>query len=57
MDELPRPLLIHLHNQSTYHDLSEQVLNFTTLSWRSTLPSEQQPFLFNRKLNRSEPSK
>lgn len=41
---LPRPLLIHLHKQSTYRDLSylsEQVLNFTTLSWRSTLPSEK----------------
>ncbi|MHC2071097.1 protein argonaute [Bremerella sp. T1] len=41
---LPRPLLIHLHKQSTYRDLaylSEQILNFTTLSWRSTLPSEK----------------
>ncbi|MCC9602095.1 hypothetical protein LOC67_16155 [Stieleria sp. JC731] len=41
---LPKPLLIHLHKQSTYRDLSylsEQVLNFTTLSWRSTLPSER----------------
>ncbi|WP_149495282.1 Piwi domain-containing protein [Roseiconus lacunae] len=41
---LPKPLLIHLHKQSTYRDLSylsEQVLNFTTLSWRSTLPSEK----------------
>ncbi len=41
---LPRPLLIHLHKQSTYRDLSylaEQCLKFTTLSWRSTLPTEK----------------
>lgn len=39
---LPTPLLIHLHPQSTYYDLtylSEQVLKFTSLSWRSLLPA------------------
>ena len=38
---LPTPLLINLHPQSTYRDLtylSEQVLKFTSLSWRSVLP-------------------
>lgn len=41
---LPTPLLIHLHRQSTYVDqtyLSEQVLKFTALSWRSVLPAEK----------------
>lgn len=41
---LPTPLLIHLHKQSTYVDqtyLSEQVLKFTALSWRSVLPAER----------------
>lgn len=40
---LPRPVLIKLHEESTYRDLqylSEQVLKFTNLSWRGTLPSE-----------------
>lgn len=40
---LPRPLLIKLHEESTYRDLqylSEQVLKFTSLSWRGTQPSE-----------------
>jgi hypothetical protein len=39
---LPRPLQIHLHRHSTFtdlHYLSEQVLKFTSLSWRSTQPS------------------
>lgn len=39
---LPTPLLIHLHPQSTYYDLtylSEQVLKFTSLSWKSLLPA------------------
>lgn len=39
---LPTPLLIRLHRQSTYTDLtylSEQVLKFTSLSWRSVLPA------------------
>jgi hypothetical protein len=39
---LPRPLHVHLHRHSTFtdlHYLSEQVLKFTTLSWRSTLPA------------------
>lgn len=38
----PTPLLIHLHPQSTYYDLtylSEQVLKFTSLSWKSLLPA------------------
>ncbi len=38
---LPSPLLVHLHPQSTYGALdylAEQVLKFTSLSWRSTLP-------------------
>jgi hypothetical protein len=41
---LPAPLLIHLHRQSTFQDLaylSEQVLKFTSLSWRSTLPARK----------------
>jgi hypothetical protein len=40
---LPAPLLIGLHKSSTYRDLqylSEQVLKFTNLSWRGTLPAE-----------------
>ncbi len=40
---LPAPVLIHLHQDSTYRDLqylSEQVLKFTNLSWRGTMPSE-----------------
>lgn len=39
---LPTPLLIHLHPESNYYDLtylSEQVLKFTSLSWKSTLPA------------------
>lgn len=39
---LPTPLQIRLHPQSTYTDLtylSEQVLKFTSLSWRSVLPA------------------
>lgn len=39
---LPKPLLINLHQDSTFLDvdyLSEQVLKFTALSWRSTLPA------------------
>jgi len=39
---LPTPLLIHLHPQSTYYDqtyLSEQVLKFTSLSWKSVFPA------------------
>ena len=41
---LPAPLLVHLHKQSTFHDLTylaEQVLKFTSLSWRSTLPARK----------------
>tara|TARA_B100000614_G_scaffold254205_2_gene269262 strand:+ start:3789 stop:6086 length:2298 start_codon:yes stop_codon:yes gene_type:complete len=39
---LPRPLLISVHVGSSFTDvdyLSEQVLKFTSLSWRSVLPS------------------
>jgi argonaute-like protein len=39
---LPAPLLIRLHSESSYTDLtylSEQVLKFTSLSWRSVLPA------------------
>ena len=41
---LPSPVLVHLHQQSTYRDqryLTEQVLKFTALSWRSTLPAHE----------------
>jgi hypothetical protein len=41
---LPSPLLIHIHQESTYCDLAyltDQVLKFTALSWRSTLPAER----------------
>ena len=40
---LPSPLLLKLHEESTYRDLqylSEQVLKFTSLSWRSSQPAE-----------------
>lgn len=40
---LPSPVLIKLHEESTYRDLqylSEQVLKFTNLSWRGTQPAE-----------------
>jgi hypothetical protein len=39
---LPRPLQIRLHAQSSFRDqtyLAEQVLKFTSLSWRSTRPA------------------
>ena len=41
---LPLPLLVHLHKESTYRDLdylTEQILKFTSLSWRSTHPSRR----------------
>ncbi|RJR41659.1 MAG: stem cell self-renewal protein Piwi domain-containing protein [Desulfobacteraceae bacterium] len=41
---LPSPLLVHIHKGSTFTDLtylSEQVLKFTGLSWRSTLPAQK----------------
>jgi hypothetical protein len=41
---LPAPLLIHIHKGSTFNDLtylSEQVLKFTGLSWRSVLPAKK----------------
>ncbi len=39
---LPSPLLVNLHRESTYVDLQylpEQVLKFTSLTWRSTQPA------------------
>jgi hypothetical protein len=39
---LPSPVLLHLHRESLYRDLdylAEQVLKFTSLSWRATLPA------------------
>ena len=39
----PAPLLAHIHKGSTFNDLtylSEQVLKFTGLSFRSTLPAK-----------------
>ncbi len=39
---LPRQLHLRLHRASTFHDLdylAEQALKFTSLSWRSTLPT------------------
>lgn len=39
---LPKPLLVSLHPDSTFKDvdyISEQILKFTSLSWRSTLPA------------------
>ena len=39
---LPRQLHVRLHSASTFRDLdylTEQVLKFTSLSWRSTLPA------------------
>lgn len=41
---LPHPLLVHLHPHSSFrslHYLTEQVLKFTSLSWRSTLPARK----------------
>ena len=41
---LPAPLLVHIHKGSTFNDLtylSEQILKFTGLSWRSTLPAKR----------------
>jgi hypothetical protein len=41
---LPHPLHVRLHPQSTFKDLAyltEQVLKFTSLSWRSTLPARK----------------
>jgi hypothetical protein len=39
---LPHPIHVRLHRSSTFRDLdylTEQVLKFTSLSWRSTLPA------------------
>jgi hypothetical protein len=39
---LPAPLLVHLHQKSSYRDLpylTEQALKFTSLTWRSTQPA------------------
>jgi hypothetical protein len=41
---LPRPLLVHLHPSSNFRSLdrlAEQVLRFTSLSWRSTRPARE----------------
>jgi argonaute-like protein implicated in RNA metabolism and viral defense len=41
---LPTPLLVHLHPESTFRDLTyltKQVLKFTSLSWRSVLPARK----------------
>jgi hypothetical protein len=41
---LPHPLHVRLHSQSTFRDLAyltEQVLKFTSLSWKSTLPAKK----------------
>jgi len=41
---LPHPLLVHLHPNSTFRSLdylTEQVLKFTSLSWRSTYPARK----------------
>lgn len=46
---LPQPLLINLHPDSTFFDLdylAEQVLKFTSLSWRSTLPAHTPVTIF-----------
>ncbi len=46
---LPAPLLVHLHPASTYRSLdylAEQVLKFTALSWRSTLPAPKPVTIF-----------
>lgn len=46
---LPKPLLINLHQDSTFLDLdylAEQVLKFTALSWRSTLPARTPVTIF-----------
>ena len=50
---LPGPLLLHLHPLSTYVDqayLTEQVLKFSSLSWRSTLPAYQPVTIFYSEL-------
>src|SRR5439155_16478478 len=46
---LPVPLLIGLHPDSTFKDvdyIAEQVLKFTSLSWRSTLPARTPVTIF-----------
>jgi argonaute-like protein implicated in RNA metabolism and viral defense len=43
LSPLPAPLLIHIHPDSSFRDLTyltDQVLKFTSLSWRSTLPAK-----------------
>jgi len=49
MSPLPMPLLINLHQASTFFDLdclAEQVLKFTALSWRSALPADTPVTIF-----------
>jgi hypothetical protein len=46
---LPAPLLLSLHTDSTFKDidyLAEQVLKFTSLSWRSTMPASTSVTIF-----------
>ena len=41
---VPHPLLLHLHHESTFHDLeylAGQVFRFTALSWHSFLPTNK----------------
>ena len=43
LSPLPAPLLINIHPDSSFRDLTyltDQVLKFTSLSWRSTLPAK-----------------
>ncbi len=44
-----RPVLIHIHEKSTYKDLyyiTQQIYNFTNLSWRSFLPAQMPVTLY-----------
>jgi len=50
---LPHPLLVRLHSNSTFRDLTyltEQALKFTSLSWRSTLPTHLPVTIYYSKL-------
>ncbi|MBF6297773.1 hypothetical protein IU459_09470 [Nocardia amamiensis] len=41
---VPKPLLLHLHRQSTFTDmeyLARQVFRFTSMSWRTMYPSNE----------------
>lgn len=57
---LPAPILVNLHKESTYRDLqylSEQVLKFTSLSWRSTQPAEDPVTIYYSQLIAKELSR